>query len=128
MPSNDIQGDILAVFAENGTTILAAVVVGVLLVLALALFGGINVVGGLFFLGYALLWLTVLAVVLWLFYRLVTAVERIAAAQERLASARAHDAASATGDDDGQVIEIADGSPSADDAEAGGEDESSETE
>ena len=123
MPSNDLQSDAVAVFAEHGKTILTVGVVAVLLLVVLGLFGRGNVVGGLFFLGYAVVWLVVLAFVLWLFYRLVTAVERIAAAQERLASSRAHDAAGSTDDEeDGQVIEIADGSPSADDGDSEGDD------
>jgi hypothetical protein len=101
MPSDDLKGDALAVFAEHGKTILTAGAIGIVLLLVLVLLGGIDVVGGLFFLGYAVVWLAVLAFVLWLFYRLVTAVERIAAAQERMASARDHGAVeTATTDSD----------------------------
>lgn len=49
-------------------------------------FGGL--VGSIAFLVYGAVWLGVIAFVLWLFYRLVTAAERIASAQERIARAR----------------------------------------
>lgn len=100
MPSDDLKGDAVAVFTEHRDTILAVGGAAVLLLFLLLLFGGLNAVGGIFFLGYALVWLAVLGFVLWLFYRLVTAVERIAAAQERLASARVHESVGVDEGDD----------------------------
>ncbi|WP_373190165.1 hypothetical protein [Halolamina sp.] len=91
MSSNDLKGDAMAVFTEHRDTIVAAAALGIV-VLFLVLLGGFGAIGGVLFLADALVWLTVLAVVLWLFYRLVTAVERIAAAQERLASSHRHEA------------------------------------
>lgn len=96
MSSSDLKDDAMAVFTAHRDTIVAAGAVGIVLVFLLLFFGGFPVVGGLFFLGYALVWVTVLAVVLWLFYRLVTAVERIAAAQERLASSQRHETVTTT--------------------------------
>ena len=96
MSSNDLKGDAVAVFAEHRDTIVAAGAIGIVILFLLLFFGGFGAVGGLLFLGYALVWMAVLAFVLWLFYRLVTAVERIAAAQERLASARDHNATAGT--------------------------------
>jgi type IV secretory pathway VirB3-like protein len=90
MSSNDLKGDAMAVFTEHRDTIVAAAALGIV-VLFLVLLGGFGAIGGVLFLADALVWLTVLAVVLWLFYRLVTAVERIAAAQERLASSHRHE-------------------------------------
>jgi hypothetical protein len=54
------------------------------------------VLGGLLFVGYGVVWLVVVAFVIWLFYRLVVAVERIAAAQERIASALEHETVAGT--------------------------------
>ena len=97
MPSNDLKGDVMAMFTEHRETIITAGAVGLVVLLLLALFGGVNVIGGLLFVGYAAVWVAVVLFVLWLFYRLVTAVERIAAAQERIASA--HDPAAAVADE-----------------------------
>lgn len=91
MSSNDLKGDAMAVFTEHRDTIVAAAALGIVVLFLLLFFGGFGAIGGVLFLADALVWLTVLAVVLWLFYRLVTAVERIAAAQERLASSHRHE-------------------------------------
>lgn len=88
MSSTKLKGDAIAVFTEHRNlilTIVAALVVGALL---LGLFGFGNVLGGVFFLVYGVVWVVVSAFVLWLFYRFVVAVERIAGAQERIASAQ----------------------------------------
>jgi hypothetical protein len=67
----------------------AAGVLIVLLLVGLRGFGGIgHAVGVLGFVVYGVIWLAVLAFVLWLCYRLVVAVERIAGAQERIAAAQ----------------------------------------
>lgn len=72
--------------------LLLAVAAGVLIVLLLlGLLGFGNLGGAVGFLGflvYGVIWLAVLAFVLWLFYRLVVAAERIAGAQERIAAAQ----------------------------------------
>lgn len=86
MSSADLKGDAIAVFTEYRNPILGLAGAAVVFLLLSALFGG-RVLGGVMFVGYSLLWLAVVAFVLWLFYRLVVAAERIASAQERLASA-----------------------------------------
>ena len=69
--------------------VVAAGVVVFLLLLGLLGFGGIGgAVGFLGFLVYGIVWLAVVGFVLWLFYRLVVAVERIADAHERVARAQ----------------------------------------
>lgn len=85
MSSADLKGDAIAVFTDYRELILGLVGAAVVLVVLFVLFGG-RVLGGLMFIGYTLLWLAVVAFVLWMFYRLVIAVERIAGAQERIAS------------------------------------------
>lgn len=87
MSSADLKGDAIAVFTEYRNSILAAVGAAVVLFLLFVLFGS-RLVGGLLFLGYGLVWLVVVCFVLWMLYRLVVAVERIAGAQERIASAQ----------------------------------------
>ncbi|GAB7012077.1 hypothetical protein [Halolamina salina] len=71
---------------NSGLLITAGVVVLAVLLLA-GLFGFGGAVGALGFLLYTVVWLAVAAFVLWLFYRLVVAVERIAHAQQRIAAA-----------------------------------------
>jgi hypothetical protein len=71
----------------NRKPLIAAGVVVLALVLLLGLLGFGGVVGVLGFVVYAAVWLAVAAFVLWLFYRLVVAVERIAHAQQRIAAA-----------------------------------------
>lgn len=67
----------------------AAGVLILLLLMGLLGFGSLGgAVGLLGFLVYGAVWLAVLLFVLWLFYRLVVAVERIASAQERIAAAK----------------------------------------
>ncbi|WP_053949061.1 hypothetical protein [Halolamina sediminis] len=58
------------------------------LVLLLGVFGFGGVVGIFGFVVYTAVWLALAAFVLWLFYRLVVAVERIAHAQQRIAAAK----------------------------------------
>lgn len=73
-----------------------------LLLLGLLGFGGMgHAVGFLGFLVYGAVWLAVLAFVLWLFYRLVVAVERIADAHERVARAQQRSAAESASTGDG---------------------------
>ena len=71
----------------RGLLLAAAGVLMVLLLMGLLGFGNLGgAVGLLGFLVYGVVWLAVLLFVLWLFYRLVVAVERIASAQERIAA------------------------------------------
>jgi len=73
---------------SGNSGLLIAAGVGVLaLVLLLGVFGFGGAVGLLGFVVYTAVWLAVAAFVLWLFYRLVVAVERIAHAQQRIAAA-----------------------------------------
>lgn len=88
MSSTNVKGDAIAVFTEHRNLILAIVAALVVGALLFGLLGFGNVLGGLFFLVYGVVWIVVVAFVLWLFYRLVVAVERIAGAQERIASAQ----------------------------------------
>ncbi|MFB6221187.1 MAG: hypothetical protein ABEH90_07085 [Halolamina sp.] len=86
MPSTDPKADAIAVFNEHRNALIAGAALLVLLLL-LNRVGGHGVLGGLVFALYGLVWILVTAFVLWLFYRLVVAVERIASAQERIADA-----------------------------------------
>jgi uncharacterized membrane protein len=88
MSSTNVTGDAIAVFTEHRNRILAIVAALVVGTLLLGLLGFGNVLGGLFVLVYGVVWLVVVAFVLWLLYRLVVAIERIAGAQERIASAQ----------------------------------------
>jgi hypothetical protein len=96
MSSTDLKGDAIGFFADNQRSILAVVGAAIVLLLLLTLFGGLRVLGSIFFVGYGVVWLTVIGVVIWLFYRLVVAAERIATAQERMANARTADEAAPT--------------------------------
>lgn len=88
MSSTGLKGDTIAFFTEHGNRILAIGTVLVAGALLLGLLGFGNVLGGVFFLGYGLVWLAVVGFVLWMLYRLVLALERVADAQERIASAQ----------------------------------------
>jgi len=83
--SAELKDDAVAVFMEYRNAVTALVGAAVLLVLLSGVLGG-RLFGGLLFLGYGLVWLIVAGFVLWMLYRLVVAVERIAGAQERIAS------------------------------------------
>jgi uncharacterized membrane protein len=88
MSSSNLKGDALAVFTEHRNLILAIVVALVAGALLLGLLGFGNVLSGIFFVVYGVVWIVLGSIVLWLFYRFVVGVERIASAQERIASAR----------------------------------------
>lgn len=87
MSAADLKGDAIAVFSDHRDLILGLAGAAVVLLLLFAVLGG-RLLGGMMFVGYNLLWLAVVAFVLWMLYRLVIAVERIAGAQERIASAQ----------------------------------------
>ncbi|MEF8802516.1 MAG: hypothetical protein V5A56_16055 [Halolamina sp.] len=88
MSSSNLKGDALAVFTEHRNRILAIVVALVAGTLLLGLLGFGSVLSGIFFVVYGVVWIALAAIVLWLFYRFVVGVERIASAQERIASSR----------------------------------------
>lgn len=77
--------------SENRELLLAVAAGAVIFLLLLGLlgFGGVGGVVGFFgFVVYGVVWLAVAAFVLWMLYRLVVAVERIAHAQQRIAAAQ----------------------------------------
>ncbi|GAB7094787.1 hypothetical protein JCM30237_19400 [Halolamina litorea] len=86
-------------FSGNRNLLIAGAVSAVLFVLLLALLGWGGAVGFISFTVYTVIWLAITAFVLWLFYRLVVAVERIAHAQQRIAAAQNPPNGTATGDD-----------------------------
>lgn len=96
MSSSDLQGDAIGFFADNQRSILAVVGAAFVLLLLMTLLGGPGVLGSILFVGYGVVWLAVVGFVIWLFYRLVVAAERIATAQERMANARTADEADPT--------------------------------
>ncbi|MFW5939747.1 MAG: hypothetical protein ACOCSD_06645 [Halolamina sp.] len=73
--------------AENQTLLTVVGVGALILVLLLAVLGGPGAVGFLGVVVYGVVWLAVVGFALWLLYRLVVAVERIAHAQQRIAAA-----------------------------------------
>ena len=75
-------------FSGNRDLLIAVAAGVVIFALLLGLLGWGGAVGFISFTVYTALWLAVTAFVLWMLYRLVVAVERIAHAQQRIAAAQ----------------------------------------
>ncbi|NHX36875.1 MULTISPECIES: hypothetical protein [Halolamina] len=94
--------------SENRELLVAVAAGAVIFLILLGLLGFGGAVGFVGFAAYTVLWLAVAAFVLWLFYRLVVAVERIAHAQQRIAAAQNPPGGSAATD----TVDVTDGSDS----------------
>ena len=92
-------------FSENRGLLLAVAAGVVIFALLLGLLGWGGAVGFISFTVYTALWLAVTAFVLWLLYRLVVAVERIAHAQQRIAAAQNPPSGAGTETGDGDADE-----------------------
>ena len=82
--------------SENRTLLLAVAAGAVIFLVLLGLLGFGGAIGAVGFVVYTAVWLAVAVFVLWLFYRLVVAVERIAHAQQPIAAAQNPPGGSAT--------------------------------
>lgn len=82
--------------SENRTLPLAVAAGTVIFLVLLGLLGFGGAIGAVGVVVYTAVWLAVVAFVLWLFYRLVVAVERIAHAQQRIAAVQNPPGGSAT--------------------------------
>lgn len=87
-------------FSGNRGLLIAVAAGVVIFALLLGLLGWGGAVGFISFTVYTAVWLAVTAFVLWMLYRLVVAVERIANAQQRIADAQNPPSGAGTDADD----------------------------
>lgn len=100
--------------SENRELLVAVAAGAVILLVLLGLLGFGGALGFVGFAAYTIVWLAVAAFVLWLFYRLVVAAERIAHAQQRIAAAQ-----NPPGGSSASTIDITDGNDTSTEADAG---------